>query len=172
MNDPASSRDIVVDIALESPLWEAFGEADALARKAIDATLAHADAELPEETEISLLLSDDAFVQELNRRWRGQDKPTNVLSFPAADEDNFERLLLGDIAIAFETMAREADEEGKPLSAHFCHLVVHGLLHLLGYDHEDAAEAEAMEALERAILADLGIDDPYRLAVVDNAGVP
>ena len=75
-------------------------------------------------------------MQELNRRWRGQDKPTNVLSFPAAEDEGFERLLLGDIAIAYETMAREAEAEGKSLKAHFSHLTVHGLLHLLGYDHE------------------------------------
>lgn len=170
MNDPASSRNIVVDIAVESPLWEGFGEADVLARRSIAQTLRIADPDLPDETEISLLFCDDRFVQELNRRWRGQDKPTNVLSFPAADEDTFERLLLGDIAIAFETMTREAVTEGKPLSAHFCHLVVHGLLHLLGYDHEDEADAEDMEALERQILAALGIDDPYRLPIADVTG--
>jgi probable rRNA maturation factor len=164
MNDPASSPDIVVDIAVESPLWEAFGEASAVATRAIKTALQFADPDLPEETEISLLLCDDAFVQELNRRWRGQDKPTNVLSFPAAEDEGFERLLLGDIAVAYETMAREAEAEGKSLKAHFCHLTVHGLLHLLGYDHETDAEADEMEDLERKILAALGIDDPYRLS--------
>lgn len=171
MSDPSPSRNIVVDVAVESPLWETFGGAAAAAEKAIRTSLELTDADLPEETEISLLLCDDAFVQELNRRWRGKDQPTNVLSFPAAEDEGFERLLLGDIAIAYETMAREAGDEDKLLDAHFCHLVVHGLLHLLGYDHENDADAEEMEELERQILAELGIDDPYRLTIVDPAGV-
>jgi probable rRNA maturation factor len=110
-------------------------------------------------------------MKELNGRWRGQDKPTNVLSFPsgAALPD---ATTLGDIAIAFETMAREAQEEGKPVAAHFTHLTVHGLLHLLGYDHETENEAEEMEEIERLILADLGVADPYLLAVHDTAGAP
>lgn len=171
MSDPSPRSDIVIDVAVESPLWEAFAEATAMAEKAIRTALELAEADLPDETEISLLLCDDAFVQELNRRWRGKDQPTNVLSFPAAEDEGFERLLLGDIAIAYETMAREAGDEDKLLDAHFSHLVVHGLLHLLGYDHENDADAEEMEELERQILAELGIDDPYRLTTVDPAGV-
>jgi probable rRNA maturation factor len=171
MKDPASRRDIVIDVAVESPLWESFREAEVYARLGIIATLRIAEADLPEDTEISLLLCDDAFVRELNRRWRGQDKPTNVLSFPAAEDDTFERLLLGDIAIAYETLAREAAAEGKSLKAHFCHLTIHGLLHLLGYDHDNEEDAEEMEALEREILAALGIEDPYSLTVADTAGV-
>lgn len=171
MSDPASRRNIVVDVAVESQLWEAFDDAGAVADQAIRVALQLADADLPDETEISVLLCDDAFVQELNRRWRGKDKPTNVLSFPAAEDEGFERLLLGDIAIAYETTAREAGEEDKPFSAHFNHLVVHGLLHLLGYDHESEDEAEEMEELERQVLAELGIDDPYRLTTIDTAGV-
>lgn len=167
MNDPAPSCDIVVDIAVESPLWQDFGEADELAKTAIRATLAHEGTSLAPGSEVSLLFCDDAAIRDLNRQWRGQDRPTNVLSFPAPDEPGA-MPLLGDIAIAFETAAREAAEEDKPLAAHFCHLVVHGLLHLLGYDHESEAEAEVMEGHERAILGELGIDDPYRLTVVDN----
>lgn len=168
MNDPASSCDIVVDIAVESPLWQDFGEAEDFAKTIILATLAHEQMKLAPGSELSLLFCDDAMIQDLNRQWRGQDKPTNVLSFPAADEPGAIPLL-GDIAVAFETTAREAADEGKPFSAHFCHLVVHGLLHLLGYDHETEAEAEVMEGHERAILAKLGIDDPYCLTLVDNA---
>ncbi len=118
MNDPASSRDIVVDIAVESPLWETFGEAEDLARKAVGAVLAHVSADIRPGAELSLLFCDDATIKELNRRWRGQDKPTNVLSFPSGAAID-EAQSLGDIAIAFETMAREAMQEGKPLAAHF-----------------------------------------------------
>jgi probable rRNA maturation factor len=171
MNDPASSCGIVIDFAVESPLWETFGEAEDLARQAVGAVLARVSAHIRPGVELSLLFCDDATIHDLNRRWRGQDKPTNVLSFPSGAAIG-EALSLGDIAIAFETMAREATEEGKPLAAHFLHLTVHGLLHLLGYDHETDDEAEAMEETERRILADLGIDDPYRLAIADTAGAP
>ena len=101
-------------------------------------------------------------MRALNARWRGLDKPTNVLSFPAAAPERLgETPVLGDVVVAFETMAREADDEGKALADHFRHLVVHGFLHLLGFDHRSDAEAEAMEALERRILARLGVADPY-----------
>ncbi len=171
MNDPASSCDIVVDFAVESPLWETFGEAEDLARQAAGAVLSHVGTDIRPGAELSLLFCDDATIKALNRRWRGQDKPTNVLSFPSGATTQ-ETQSLGDIAIAFETMAREATQEDKPLAAHFLHLTVHGLLHLLGYDHETDDEAEAMEEIERRILADLGVDDPYRLAVADTAGAP
>jgi probable rRNA maturation factor len=165
MNDPGPSIGLVVDIAVESPLWETFDTASALAETAIAAALQRADADL-DGVEVSLLFCDDAFIQTLNQRWRGQDKPTNVLSFPAASGPG-DAAVLGDIAIAFETMAREAEAEGKSLPAHFSHLIVHGLLHLLGYDHESDAEAEEMEALEREVLACLGIADPYQFALTD-----
>jgi len=114
---------------------------------------------------MTLVLADDAMVRDLNRRFRGKDKPTNVLSFPAdepveagmADADRY----LGDVVVAAETLAREAHDEGKAVEHHFDHLVVHGTLHLLGYDHESDKEADRMESLETAILADLGIADPY-----------
>ncbi len=170
MSDPGPSIiDVAVDIAVESPLWDAFEAASALAETAIGTALRHANAKLHAGAEISLLLCDDAFIRSLNARWRGQDRPTNVLSFPAA-ADPATAPILGDIAIAYETMAREAEEEGKSLPAHFSHLIVHGVLHLIGYDHQDEAEAEVMERLEREILAKLGIEDPYRFAFVDSAG--
>ena len=109
---------------------------------------------------VSLLLADDAAVTALNRDFRGRDAPTNVLSFPPAPEAR-EPGFLGDIALAAETIAREAENQGKSIECHAAHLVVHGFLHLLGYDHESEADAEAMEARERAILASLGIADPY-----------
>ena len=118
---------------------------------------------------VSLLFTSDAEVHALNREWRGRDKPTNVLSFPMLERDELAALaadgppaMLGDIALAYETCAREAAEKGVTLEAHAAHLIVHGLLHLAGHDHVTSDDqAEAMEALETAILAKLGIADPY-----------
>jgi probable rRNA maturation factor len=112
------------------------------------------------------MLTDDAGIRTLNSNWRGIDKPTNVLSFPAlqptgAGGPDDAPNMLGDIAIAFETTRKEADDEQKPFDHHLSHLAVHGFLHLIGYDHEKDDEAEAMEALETEILAQLGIPDPY-----------
>lgn len=116
--------------------------------------------------DISVALMDDASIRVLNRDYRGKDAPTNVLSFPVEEDGSIlppgERLPLGDIAVALETVVREAVEEEKTLAAHLTHMVVHGTLHLLGYDHELDSEAEEMEALERDVLASLGIADPYR----------
>ncbi|RUU95673.1 rRNA maturation RNase YbeY, partial [Mesorhizobium sp. M7A.T.Ca.TU.009.01.3.1] len=114
-------------------------------------------------SELSLVFTDDAHVRVLNAGWRGKDKPTNVLSFPAFPFVQGGPLppMLGDIVLAAETVAREAALEDKPVENHITHLVIHGLLHLLGYDHETDTEAEAMEAVERAALARLAIPDPY-----------
>lgn len=139
----------------------------------VQASLARATAELGlpgslAAAEVSLLLTDDAAIQALNAAYRGQDRPTNVLSFPAWAPADLATplppgapLLLGDIALAYQTCAREAAAEGKPLSDHLAHLLVHGCLHLLGLDHAAEAEAVAMEQLETRILAELGIPDPY-----------
>lgn len=108
------------------------------------------------ETELSLVLSDDAEVQALNAQYRNQDKPTNVLSFPSG-----EPAMPGDVILAFETCAKEAKEQDKTLADHFTHLVVHGLLHLMGYDHEEDDQADDMESLETEILAELGVGNPY-----------
>ncbi|WP_412057473.1 rRNA maturation RNase YbeY [Bartonella sp. DGB2] len=115
-------------------------------------------------SELSLVFSCDAEVRALNARWRGQDKATNVLSFPIQDVQVGERPgpILGDIIIAYETVEREALAEDKPLLNHVRHMLVHGVLHLLGYDHENEGEAEIMEQWEREILADLGVPNPYR----------
>jgi probable rRNA maturation factor len=117
--------------------------------------------------ELSLVFSDDATVKSLNAQWRGKDTATNVLSFPAFPLKPGDKLppLLGDVILAFETVAREAAEEAKPFEHHVSHLILHGLLHLLGYDHETDAQAEEMEALECKILTKLAIPDPY--AVID-----
>ena len=118
-----------------------------------------------ERIEVSILLTDDAQVRQLNRDYRKQDKPTNVLSFPALDDDTpippEGPVLLGDVIIARETTEREAFDESNTLKNHLSHLVVHGVLHLLGYDHMEDGEAEEMESLERSILGALGVPDPY-----------
>jgi probable rRNA maturation factor len=112
---------------------------------------------------VGVILTDDAEQRRLNREYRGKDAPTNVLSFPIGDAaPGGGTVLLGDVVLAFETVAREATEQKKPLADHLRHLVVHGVLHLLGFDHETDAEAEVMEAREAAILAGLGVPDPYR----------
>ena len=108
--------------------------------------------------EVAVLLADDAAVRDLNARFRNQDKPTNVLSFPAPANPEG---LLGDLALALGVMVREASEQGKPLAHHLQHLVIHGVLHLIGYDHETDGDAERMESLERQLLAGLGVPDPY-----------
>jgi probable rRNA maturation factor len=156
-------------VSAEDPAWEtALPDAEGLASKAALAAFAavpHPD----RPCEAGLLLTHDAAMREMNRNFRGQDKPTNVLSFPAWDGDDPAAglpagapVLLGDIAIALGVLEREAESEGKPLAHHFSHLVVHGMLHLMGHDHERGdAEAAVMEDLERRILAGLGIPDPY-----------
>jgi probable rRNA maturation factor len=123
--------------------------------------------------ELSITLADTAEQRRLNREYRGQDKPTNVLAFPAWDPaaplPPDAPLLLGDVVLDCETVAREASEQAKPFADHFRHLVVHGVLHLLAYDHRTPAEATEMEALETAILGRLGVPDPYRDTMSFNA---
>jgi probable rRNA maturation factor len=153
---------ITLDIMIQAGGWSSLDDAEALAQRAAEAAVAVAD-EADEEFEASVMLTDDAHIQELNRTWRGKDKPTNVLSFPAPEPPGQEGPRhLGDIALAYETLVRESEDESKELAHHFAHLIVHGILHLLGYDHEVEAEADIMEALEVKALATLGIADPYR----------
>jgi probable rRNA maturation factor len=147
-----------IDILIGSPRWRAAPDAAAVLRRAIGAATASVD--VPAGAALAIVLTDDAAMRELNGRWRGRAEPTNVLSFPAADRAARDGAL-GDIAIAYETTAREAEAEGKRFADHLAHLAVHGFLHLLGYDHRSADEADAMEHLERLILARLGIADPY-----------
>lgn len=162
--DPDGPSTVCVTIAAG---WRSrLRQPERLCRQAIEATLRRAaNAPWRPRAEISVLLSDDATVRRLNAAWRGIDRATNVLSFPALDHlpphAPSGPLLLGDIVLALETVLAEAEAEGKPLNQHVSHLVVHGCLHLLGHDHHEAACAERMEALERLILAELGIADPY-----------
>jgi probable rRNA maturation factor len=151
------------DIQVESELWAARPEAQTIVRDALMAA-ARARASSGKAGEVSVVLTDDDRIRKLNRDWRGIDKPTNVLSFPAQllpGRLDSAPALLGDIVIAYETTAREARAEGKPFAHHLAHLAVHGFLHLLGYDHDSDEEAEAMERLEADILARLRVPDPY-----------
>lgn len=155
---------IDLDVAVEDERWSALGDLEALAGRAARAAVEISGAGVAGE--LCLLFTDDSAIRALNRDWRGLDKPTNVLSFPAPEQPGAGAQAgapqpLGDIAIAFETTEREATEEGKTLRDHATHLIVHGVLHCLGYDHETEAEAEEMEALEIAALARMGIADPY-----------
>jgi probable rRNA maturation factor len=153
---------ITLDIMIEAGDWDRLAYAESLAQKAAEAALA-VTYEADGEFEASVMLTDDAQIRELNRTWRGKDKPTNVLSFPAPEQPGLDGPRhLGDIALAYETLVRESEEESKELAHHFAHLIVHGVLHLLGYDHEVEAEADIMEGLEVKALATLGIADPYR----------
>ena len=150
-----------IEIRVDGAGWSALAGLDALVDGSVRAALAESGDALAEGAEVSLLFCDDAAIRELNRQFRGQDKPTNVLSFPGPDPLETSAFL-GDIAVAFDTVAREALEQGKSLEQHCRHMIVHGFLHLLGYDHEDDEEAEAMEAMEIRILQRLGVEDPYR----------
>ena len=159
---------VALDISVPSGLWRGLPGARALARETIAAAVAESGLAGEGGAEVSLCLADDACLQALNLRWRGFDKPTNVLSFPAAPPGRgAESTALGDIALSYETLAREANELGAPLADHYRHLVAHGFLHLIGYDHGSDEEAERMEALESRIMARLGAADPYAREVVD-----
>jgi probable rRNA maturation factor len=145
----------VIEISADEAGWlAALPEANTRARAAAKAALAG------RVGDIAIRLTSDDAVRELNRRFRGVDAPTNVLAFPAAGGDP--ESSLGDIALAFGVCRHEAADQGKTLGDHLTHLTVHGVLHLLGYDHQDEAEAEAMESLERQVLAGLGVADPYQ----------
>ncbi len=189
-----AKADIIVSAPCQA--WQArLPEAQALSRRAAlacvkEAITGAAIADLVPKgraLEVSILLADDEFVRNLNRGYRGRDEATNVLSFAALDpsqpqppsqpqgqEDDLDGdsdggeppLLLGDVAIAFETMAAEADAQGKSLEAHLCHMTVHGMLHLLGYDHDSEGPATTMERLEALILQGMGYPDPYAVEQV------
>lgn len=143
----------MIEVEIDSDGWtEALPEAAAVVERAARAALGTV------EGDVVVLLAADEAVQDLNQRFRDKDRPTNVLSFPAA-ESAFPHL--GDVVLGYAYCAAEAEAQGKTLSDHLSHLVVHGVLHLLGRDHEDDAEAEEMEAEELEILAELGVADPY-----------
>jgi len=149
---------LALDVLIASDRWQDAERAEAIVGRAI----AQAAAALSTRaTELAIVLSDDSAMRVLNRRWRGIDAATNVLSFPAKDAAGTH---LGDIVLSFETIAREARAERKPFAHHLAHLAVHGFLHLLGYDHHRQRDALRMERTERTILHRLGVADPYRPA--------
>src|SRR5215471_12558618 len=164
MKRPRSGRaHPAIEILVDSARWSGRRGVQPLLRRAI----AGASTALPAKTarstsgaELAIVLTNDSAIRELNRTWRGKDEPTNVLAFPTAPEASPHRLL-GDVVIAYETLAREAKTERKPFDHHLAHLAVHGFLHLCGYDHETNRQAAAMERLETAILSRLGVPDPY-----------
>lgn len=145
----------MIDVEVDVEAWlSALPDAEPLADNAAQTALTMAEA----GGSLVVLLTDDATVRDLNARFRDKDQPTNVLSFPAPQNPDGH---LGDVCLAYETCAREADAQDKTLAAHLQHLVAHGVLHLVGYDHGVDADAEIMEALERRIVAALGLADPY-----------
>jgi probable rRNA maturation factor len=155
----------ITEVLVVADCWQTEPDAEAVIQRAVAAAAEIAKAGIG-EAELAVMLTDDSGIRTLNNNWRGIDKPTNVLSFPAlpptgaGGPDDAPRML-GDIAIAYETTRKEADDEQKPFDHHLSHLAVHGFLHLIGYDHEQDHDAEEMESLEQAILAQLGIPDPY-----------
>lgn len=169
---PANVTELDVEILRHGTAWDGRHISDATVELAAHAALAAAPPCKAAHYEVTIVLTDDAEIRDLNRTWRGKDEPTNVLSFPAGnvpfliedagdDAPSAEPVPLGDIVIAYETTRAEADEKTITLADHLSHLVVHGTLHLLGFDHLDDDEAETMENLERQVLASLGIADPY-----------
>lgn len=163
-----SPRPLEVAIEIAASDWtSALPDAEALAARALTAAFHHAaPAGAAAAAEVSLVLAGDDMVAELNKNYRGKDGPTNVLSFAMHEDDGQSPVsgqpdLLGDVVVAFGVSEREARDQGLPLADHLSHLCVHGMLHLLGFDHEDEAEAERMEQLETRILGDLGVPDPY-----------
>lgn len=159
-----------IDIAVQDPIWESLGDIDTLIYQAVEKALSSAimpKFAFGKALEVSVVLANDDLVQVLNREYREKDKPTNVLTFASMDSDDFEEIMLmeplniGDVILSYQTIERECQEQGKFLLDHINHLVVHGTLHLLGYDHINDDEATDMETLEIRILEQLGVQNPY-----------
>jgi probable rRNA maturation factor len=152
-----------IDITVQSERWPA--DIHSVIIKAAQTALREAG--YMKHAELSIVLADDAFIQDLNKTWRNQDKPTNVLSFPQDSEE-----MLGDVIMAFETLEREAHEQGKSFNDHVKHMTIHGILHLLGFDHETEREAEEMESLEIRALATLGVKTLMKAEILcHNVGI-
>jgi probable rRNA maturation factor len=158
--EPAPPAELAAEVVRHGGAWDEAAINDATIELAAHAAFAVAIPEKPAHYELAVVLTDDAEMRELNREWRGKDAATNVLSFPTGEVVG-EPVLLGDVVIAYETAQRGTNESGISLSDHVSHLVVHGVLHLLGLDHTEDETAERMEDLERRALASLGIADPY-----------
>lgn len=159
---PDRSTPVALETVRDSELWDVLPEAESIVAGAVGAAFAEAGLKARPDAELAVTLADDARVRALNAEWRAKDSPTNVLTFPAVElDETADAAMLGDVILAFETVAREAREEGKSLADHVSHLVVHGVLHLFGHDHLNDADADAMERLERRALARIGVADPY-----------
>jgi probable rRNA maturation factor len=163
----AASPVVAVTVIVEHDAWrDAIGEPVSLLRRAAQAAVSEVRRARRSRAAwtpvVAVALMDDRAMRKLNKTYRGKDKPTNVLSFPSGDATEGKRRRLGDVAMALGTVEREAKAQGKSVQDHVTHLMVHAVLHLLGYDHEADPDAEEMEAIERKTLAALGIADPYR----------
>ena len=160
-----SALNIEIDIDIQNPNWKtSIGDIENITRSAIEKDLSMATDVRP-QMEISIVLSDDVFIQNLNKAYRHKDKPTNVLSFPMTEVQDIQEtspfVSLGDVIVSFDTIKRESEEQNKPLEHHYIHMLVHGCLHLLHFDHEDNEDAEIMESKEIEILEQLGVKNPY-----------
>lgn len=160
-----SALNIEIDIDIQNPNWKtSIGDIENITRSAIEKALSMATDVRP-QMEISIVLSDDVFIQNLNKAYRHKDKPTNVLSFPMTEVQDIQEtspfVSLGDVIVSFDTIKRESEEQNKPLEHHYIHMLVHGCLHLLHFDHEDNEDAEIMESKEIEILEQLGVKNPY-----------
>ena len=151
---------VLIDVIIDSEAWSACADLSELTERVVAQSLATSGARLAPNAELCVTFCDDEQIRALNAEWRRKDKATNVLSFPTPGA-LARKSLLGDIVIAYETVAREAEEQGKTLPDYVAYMIAHGFLHLIGYDHETAADAEVMEALERRIAEALFIGDPY-----------
>lgn len=151
---------LAIEIAVEDPRWQDLGDLEVFSAQSMEAALRESEEKPGRVAGVSLLFCDDARMRVLNRDFRGKDQPTNVLSFPGPDLPQ-PTPVLGDIALGYETIVREAGEQGKSFADHARHMIVHGFLHLLGYDHQAEADASEMEATEIRILQRLGVANPY-----------
>lgn len=158
--EPPQRADLTVEVVRHGGAWDESAVSDATVVLAAHAAFAEGQPKMLVSFEVTVLLTDDSEMRALNKTWRGKDAPTNVLSFPAGEAPD-EEAALGDIVIAYETTTKEATDADLALEDHVSHLVVHGMLHLLGFDHSQDDEAERMEDLERRSLASIGIADPY-----------
>ena len=157
-----------LEITIDDTRWSDIADLKEVATYAISSAYAESQCDLESDFVVSLLFCSDSRIQDLNREWRSQDKATNVLSFPAPQDLVMgESLVLGDLAVSYETVLRESEIEEKKIVDHLSHLIIHGFLHLLGFDHETESDAEEMEWIERRSLAKIGIMDPYANSEID-----
>ena len=157
-----------LEITIEDTRWSDIANLKHVATQAISSAYGESECDLESGFVVSMLFCSDSRIKDLNREWRHQDKATNVLSFPAPQDLVIEEcLVLGDLALSYETVLRESETEEKKIVDHLSHLIIHGFLHLLGFDHETESDAEEMEWIERRSLAKIGIMDPYANSEID-----